>query len=510
MPFLLLLALSLVCMPVRWPESPLGLSVLDSALLTGLSLFAVVLATLARVKRECQRLATEPAQRDVILHRYGGRRFLHLSLLLAVYGTALLVFGWGRAVQDLCTVDDVLYPGAELLILAPFLIAQLACWAVFWDLEHALHRATLSPWDEGKPFWGRWAYVGFHVRQNLSLVLVPLGLFIAQEGTARLFPTLEGTWWFAGLRLSTVFGLLLVMPGLLRHLLGWQPLPAGMVRDRLEALARRLRFRCRDILVWPTRGGIANALLVGLLPRFRYVVLTDRLLRDLEPTELEAVLGHEIGHVKHHHMLYYLGFMLLSILVIATGWSLLYAEMVGPELAGAIQGGDVPTAETGVRTASRLQDDWRLTFPLVPVLGAYVFVVFGFLSRRCERQADIWGCRAVSCAASRCQGHTDDDLERCDGRSLCPTGIRTFTRALDKVAALNGMSRHRPGWLQSWLHSTIARRIEFLEELMEDPGLERRFQRRVTLVKWGLLIGLTGVLVLLVGAADQDNVLRLL
>src|SRR5438046_8697341 len=82
--------------------------------------------------------------------------------------------------------------------------------------------------------------------------------------------------------------------------------------------------------------------------------------------------------------------------------------------------------------------------PLVASLGAYIFVVFGFLSRRCERQADIYGCRAVSCAQRDCSGH-DSSVELLPaGQGLCPTGIRTFMDALEKVAQLNGISRDRP------------------------------------------------------------------
>jgi STE24 endopeptidase len=123
-----------------------------------------------------------------------------------------------------------------------------------------------------------------------------------------------------------------------------------------------------------------------------------------------------------------------------------------------------------------------------------MFVAFGFLSRRCERQADLFGCRAVSCDDPQCTGHTSQTTLTPDGRGLCPTGIRTFIRALDRVGAVNGISRGKPGWLQSWLHSTIARRVTFLEEVIADRNLAVRFQRRVALVKWGLIAGLVAVL----------------
>src|SRR5262249_36779304 len=115
------------------------------------------------------------------------------------------------------------------------------------------------------------------------------------------------------------------------------------------------------------------------------------------------------------------------------------------------------------------------------------------LSRRCERQADIYGCRAVSCGRPDCTDHDSAPLPA-SGGALCPTGIRTFVHALEKVAALNGISPSKPGWLQSWQHSTIDRRVRFLQEMLVDSALEPRFQRRVGIVKWALMIALIAVL----------------
>ena len=64
------------------------------------------------------------------------------------------------------------------------------------------------------------------------------------------------------------------------------------------------------------------------------------------------------------------------------------------------------------------------------------------------------------------------------------------TAQLEKVADLNGISRDRPGWLMSWQHSTIARRVEFLQRMEADPRVEPRFQRRVGLVKWAIVLSL--------------------
>jgi STE24 endopeptidase len=134
------------------------------------------------------------------------------------------------------------------------------------------------------------------------------------------------------------------------------------------------------------------------------------------------------------------------------------------------------------------------------LIGSYVFVVFGFVSRRCERQADVYGCRAVSAAEE-----IGEPRAVSPGDGLHPDGIRTFIAALDKVAAVNGINRRRPGLLNAWLHGTIARRVEFLEGVLADQQVERRFQRRLSHTKWALLIVLAAG-VIAMAAAHWDEI----
>ena len=202
--------------------------------------------------------------------------------------------------------------------------------------------------------------------------------------------------------------------------------------------------------------------------------------------EVEAVFGHEVGHVKHQHMLFYLGFFMLSMAVML--YVCAYASVLWPGLGGGSLG--------AILDGLPLNDAW---IPAGAVLLlAYMFVVFGFLSRRCERQADVYGCRAVSCGRTDCVGHESDGALPPRAHALCPTGIRTFIYALEKVASVNGMSRDRPGFLQSWQHGSIAQRVAFLYGLLKDPLAEKRFQRRVALVKWGAVVVLGAALAVLI------------
>jgi Zn-dependent protease with chaperone function len=290
------------------------------------------------------------------------------------------------------------------------------------------------------------------------------------------------------LGLAGLFVLFIGMPWIVRLIFGLKPLPPSALRDRLLATAHRVGFQFSDILLWNTRNGMANALVVGLVPWVRYVVFTDRLVEEFPEEEVEAVFGHEIGHIKHHHMTYYLGFLMMSMAVLG-----LVVQNYLSVLAGLFP---AYLAET-VNNLTRSGDDFA-AIPLVFALVSYVFIVFGFLSRRCERQADIYGCRVVSCGDPACRGHTEDQALPAGAPCLCPTGIRTFIQALEKVAVLNGISRDRPGYLQSWQHSTIAKRVAFLQRMRDDPAIERAFQRRVAVIKWALFLVLGVALAVLV------------
>jgi Zn-dependent protease with chaperone function len=340
--------------------------------------------------------------------------------------------------------------------------------------------------------------VVFQVRQKLALVFLPVLLLILMREMGRIFPALwrhwEGSANLIGCAMLLV--VFVTLPWVVRIMLGLRPLPEGPLRRRLLASARRLHFRCSNLLLWNTRSGMANAMVIGLVPWIRYVVFTDRLVEEFSPEEVEAVFGHEAGHVKHQHMLYYLGFLMASVAVLG-GFLNLGAEYLRAQGAQRAIGETSLPGWLGEALSMHGHSSYLAVVPMVGLLLSYIFVVFGFLSRRCERQADVFGCKAVSCGRWDCGGH-DPDQPLPEGRlRLCPQGTRTFIRALEKVAMVNGISRDRPGFLQSWQHSTIARRVDFLQRLLTDPSAEVRFQRRVALVKWALLVSLGCALVVL-------------
>jgi STE24 endopeptidase len=78
----------------------------------------------------------------------------------------------------------------------------------------------------------------------------------------------------------------------------------GETAQRLRRLAAGAGVRVRAFRVLSTRGQkIANAAQMGTIPGFRYVLVTDYLLDHLPAPEVDAVVAHELGHARRHHIL---------------------------------------------------------------------------------------------------------------------------------------------------------------------------------------------------------------
>ena len=476
MPFLLLLVLTLISLQREWPQPPQWAGMAGGIALTWAGVAVFLAQAWVAAWRVRRRLTADTAVRAALLRRHASHRRRHVLALITFYLIAVCALGWGWAARDLIA-GGATVPGVELLMLAPLLAGLVLSWAVYYDVERAVHDS--SPFADDPPFPTRWGYVGVQARHNLLLIVPPLVLMFVQQTALWLFPDLQHNDVFLGLfGAALLLGVFVGIPWLLRLILGLRPLPDGPLRERLLAAARRLNFRFSDVLVWDTRHSIVNAMVTGPLPWLRYVVLTDRLIRDMTPEEIEAVFGHEVGHIKHRHMLFYFGFLLASLVVVLVVWHTA-ATLVGGAAVQALLRAHVGGLMEWLKTYRVLAQ-----VPLLLLLGVYLFVVFGFLSRRCERQADIFGCRTVSCAV--------------------------FIEALEKVARLNGISRDRPGWLSSWQHSTIARRVEFIQRMTLDPNVEPRFQRAVGYVKWGMALSLGAAFGILCWVLGTDGMLHIL
>src|SRR5262249_42390218 len=114
-------------------------------------------------------------------------------------------------------------------------------------------------------------------------------------------------WWIWATIVVIAFQLLLLLiaPAVIMPLFNQvTPLPEGVLRQRLFALAQRTDFPTRSIEIMDgsKRSRHSNAFFTGF-GRFRKIVLFDTLIAQLAEPELESVLAHEIGHYKKHHVM---------------------------------------------------------------------------------------------------------------------------------------------------------------------------------------------------------------
>lgn len=484
MPLLLVLALVAVCYPFPWqPLIPLGFWDQTKVML-GLVSFNLSLASFLswRVVRALDYPVRDARYRAVQRFHFA-RKFLGYWNVLST--GAVITLGWGWAVWNHVRVDGpngpVLAPLAELLLPAPYFLTLFFNWAIYWYAETQIEIARGH-----QRYWPLLNYWGFQFRKFLIVVMLPVLLMTSFQGVNRLLPQLTGTSWFQTLGLIGMLMLMLILPRFIKVALGWQAFPNGPLRDHLEGTAQRLGIVYTDLLLWPTSGSMVNAMVSGMVRWARYIVFTDKILDHMTPEELDAIVGHELGHVRYYHIPYYTLFFMVSALASACalaaipnhfGWTLQsFPEEIVPWLA----------------------------LPMFALMAGYYFIFFGMLSRRCERQADIFGSRAGSCTDPDCHGHDATTVLAPRGQALCRTGVLTMIAALDKVGVLNGYTsggnptlwQRLVQWFQAWQHGPIRARIAFLERLAEHPELAARHDRHVRWFRIGLMLVLLGTIAL--------------
>jgi len=342
------------------------------------------------------------------------------GLALAFFAVLIYVFHLPLWVWTLGFEDDLLLGG--LLSLAP-LAGLLGVVAV------------AEAW--GRSRGGRGTFSGslaFAFRGFLGLSLIPLTFVLAVADAVQRVPELRElsfvhplAAWVPALGALAVLPALL--PGVLRLCLGARPLPPGPLRDRLADLAAaagvpRVRFLVAGTAGLPS----ANAFVAGLQPLGRTVFFTRPLVEGMPPGFLEAVLAHELAHVRRRHLGYYV-------------------------LMGA-----------GFAAAGALVEEALAAAPPVVVLASILglmilfgFVLFGYVSRRFETEADLGAARF------------------CGGLAGRPfAGGRRVASMLVALARLNGV----PLEAGSWRHFSLRRRIGVLLEADRDPAVGLAWERR--------------------------------
>jgi STE24 endopeptidase len=377
------------------------------------------------------------------------------------------------------------YP-AEVAFREQGVLAQL-------DLDLPVHRPP-----------GFRSYFLSNLRLQLLFMIVPVCLIVLLHDLLRLGATLAvGTRWglsdaenpFTWLIAAT--SVFLFAPEILRRVLHTEPLANSPLRRRLESLCRRTGVKYRDILLWRTDNNVGNAAVMGFVPRYRYILLSDLLIETMTEEQVEAVFAHELGHIVHRHMAW-----LVVFIIVLTLFNLGGGAWVGRWMS---ESGMSSEAAQGI------------------VIGtAYLFkflLLFGFVSRRFERQADVFAARTMELsrasvpdvaasemllAARQLSAETAASAGASTATATClpvpvleytsdcapghvgQYGAAVFGSALHRVAMVNNI----PVRARSWCHGSIANRMQYLHDLSTDPTRTKRFDRFMFFLYGGMLFAL--------------------
>lgn len=433
---------------------------------------AMALAAARRAIRLFDRRPDQPSRGQNALHK---GMVLAQWLLGTMHAGLLLATDWRRLVAATPVVGQwIVIP--DLIAILPFLATIFLMWIACYPADRAVRQIALElhllQGRPVRPVWSLGQYLDYSFRHQVAFILIPMIVMLAVTDLAlryedRLSALIRVP--HAADLLIGVAALLvaIVAPELLRHVWSTERLPDGPLRDRLMAMTRTLGVRCREILVWRSGGMVVNAAVMGVVPPLRYVLITDAMLEQVDDTKIEAVFGHEAGHVRHHHIPFYLLFALISGCLLTV---------------------------FAMRTHGLSRSAPALYQVLLAGVGTLLLikwgVIFGWISRRFERQADTFGVRALALAglpcAAPCELHNGS--ENTGGASardpLCRTGATVFGDALHEVAVLNGIQADA----RSWRHSSISSRARFIQRLAASPKLYRAFQRHVTMIQIAIAV----------------------
>ncbi len=314
--------------------------------------------------------------------------------------------GWaGLLLTELAPAARLPSPVTTLLGVLAFVIPVL--------LAFAVSAAATVPFDR------RWRGTEQTVRAGtgqairaIVLAMVPTLIWV----TLLAFLPRMSSWALVPLVLLFVIAIAALAPLLTNAVLTTRRL-AEPRRSQLLDICQRQGVAVRDVRILDSRGGkVANAAISGVLPRLRYVFLTDHLLERLDERELEAVLSHEVGHGKEHHLLIKTGAGLLAVAATVLPLAFLLPAVLD----------DLPASSAVVIAA--------VATPLA--LLTALLLAHGVVGIALERRADDHAVRT--------------------------TGGAPLLTALEKIAEANRIKR-RTGWL--W------------NVLQQHPGLEQRLQR---------------------------------
>lgn len=291
-----------------------------------------------------------------------------LVLLFTVGGGLSLVDRWQRSL-DLPEVLHGVLVVVSIMLLSSVIALPLSIWRTFGvEARFGFNRTT-----------PRLYIIDLLKSLLLSIVLGGPLLFIILY----LMHRAGNAWWLYGWIVWAAFAVLMMWawPALIAPLFNrFTPLADESLKRRTEALLQRCGFASKGVFVMDgsRRSAHGNAYFTGV-GRNKRIVFFDTLLERLQPTEVEAVLAHELGHFKLRHVRTRL---VLSLAFGLGGLWLLGQLARWPEFYGAL-GVDTPAPHMAL----------LLFMFVLPAFTFFLTPLASWWSRRHEFEADAFAAQ---------------------------------------------------------------------------------------------------------------------
>lgn len=390
----------------------------------------------------------------------GSWRFLRRGLGLSEKLRWLVVLPfaiWSVTANGLGAVESLMGSWIGLDEIAAATPPLLALLAITWA-EHPLHdrmrqAMLVRELDTGgvveRPPT-RWEATAGRARAMLAMPLVPVLLIVCWHETVEILLQSQPTLAWRAIDIAGTIAIVALSPAIIVRVLGTRSLGEGEVRQRIGTLCDQMGARITGVRLWAHPS--ANAAILGLLPWARYMLVTEPLLRGMPRHELDAVVAHELAHVRQHHVLWIVLAMLALVTALGLGEPAI--AWIG-QSAGLGRGLAELSALLFVATAA--------------VLG------FGSISRLIERHADARAAVALSTSIAKEQDS--------DPTIVHQGGPDSMAAALDRVCALNGVDPSRWGFR----HGSVRQRQRALARLTGMPSRRLPVDRRVRTLRLATL-----------------------
>jgi STE24 endopeptidase len=314
----------------------------------------------------------------------------------------------------------------------------------------------------GAVAWSHYLLGGWNRAKTNMLFIAPFVLSYVLLWLILEIPGIDSdsTYVSLGVVIAVSLAVMVYIPRVIQR--AWQctNLHESALKTRLDALCSKLKFKHAGLKTWAVMRDTHNAAIIGVIPKFRYVMFTENLVNHFPPNWVEAVLAHEIGHSKYRHLIIYpfitIGMMLITIFALNFAIDPIYTffDQMDRDYPGLYWE----------------ESYFFVTYGLFAlILGATFRLFFGFFSRLFERQADLY------------------IFEAC-------VDANHMVEALNAIGNYSGNIHDKP----NWHHYSIRERMNFLTQASSSPTLIAAHHRKVRLILKGYFLALVAAFTIII------------